>query len=166
MARWPGGSHDAFIWRGSSLREVFTDGFIPEKNFLIGDSGYPLEPWMMTPFENEDTERRKKYNETHRRARNVVERCFGVLKSRFKCLSDSGGILMYAPNKVCRIVIACAVLHNICMTYNISADAYDDDSDHSDTEDLPSGSDNPSLDTPANLRAKACRFREEISLHL
>lgn len=98
----------------------------------------------MTPFPTENTQRRQKFNEIHRRARNVVERCFGVLKSRFRCLHDSGGILQYAPNKVCRIVIACAVLHNICIRYNISTDACDDDFDHSDTEDMPSGSDNPS----------------------
>jgi len=44
--------------------------------------------------------------------RNVIERSFSLLKSRFRCLDQSGGTLLYAPEKVLKIVVACIVLHN------------------------------------------------------
>lgn len=49
------------------------------------------------------------------RTRNIVERSFGVLKSRFRCLDTSGGSLFYSPTKVCRVTVAVAVLHNMCI---------------------------------------------------
>ena len=35
VAKWPGSSHDAFIWRSSSLRRMFEQGHIPD-GWLIG----------------------------------------------------------------------------------------------------------------------------------
>ena len=87
--------------------------------FNIGDSGYPLEPWLLTPVNNPTTNGERKYNTAHCKTRNIVERSFGLLKSRFRCLSQSGGTLLYKPEKVCRIVVACAVLHNFCITRGI-----------------------------------------------
>ena len=59
------------------------------------------------------------YNSAHARTRNVVERCFGVLKSRFRCLDHSGGTLLYTPERACRIVTAVCVLHNFAISRNI-----------------------------------------------
>ncbi|XP_039307749.1 putative nuclease HARBI1 [Solenopsis invicta] len=51
-ARYPGARHDAYIWSNSPVRRVmerkYNDG---ERNtWLIGDDGYTLEPWLMTPL--------------------------------------------------------------------------------------------------------------------
>jgi len=59
------------------------------------------------------------YNSAHARTRNVVERCFGVLKSRFRCLDHSGGTLLYTPERACCIVTAVCVLHNFAISRNI-----------------------------------------------
>ncbi len=53
------------------------------------------------------------YNDAHARARSVVERAIGLLKCRWRCLDASGGRLLYEPKKVCKIIIACAILHNM-----------------------------------------------------
>ncbi|KFM67610.1 putative nuclease HARBI1, partial [Stegodyphus mimosarum] len=50
VARWPGSTHDSFMWKRSKLGELFVSGQIPRQNFLLGDSGYPLEPWLLTPY--------------------------------------------------------------------------------------------------------------------
>src|SRR4029434_3794066 len=41
----------------------------------------------------------------------------GMLKGRWRCLDASGGRLLYAPEKVCQIILACCVLHNICLSH-------------------------------------------------
>lgn len=52
---------------------------------FIGDSGYPLEPWLMTPVSENDVQPNSKeesYNRLHKRARSLIERVNGQLKSR------------------------------------------------------------------------------------
>jgi hypothetical protein len=51
FAEYPGPSHDSFIWRNSAVRDGLAAGNFPE-GWLIGDSGYPQEPWLMTPVSN------------------------------------------------------------------------------------------------------------------
>ncbi|KAJ1116483.1 hypothetical protein NDU88_004694 [Pleurodeles waltl] len=37
------------------------------------------------------------------------------LKARFRCLHLKGGSLYYSPKKVCQIVVACCMLHNLAL---------------------------------------------------
>lgn len=57
VARWPGSSHDSFIFNHSALKDLLANG--NDLGFLIGDSGYPLRPYLLTPFRqpSNDTER-------------------------------------------------------------------------------------------------------------
>lgn len=52
-------------------------------------------------------------------ARAASERSFGVIKSRFRCLDNSGGTLLYTPERACRIVTAVSVLHNFAILKNL-----------------------------------------------
>lgn len=82
---------------------------------FLGDSGYPLEPWLMTPLEqNNLTAGQEHYNAAHKSIRNVVERCIGVIKGRFRCLHKHRA-LHYKPLVAAKIIYSCAVLHNICV---------------------------------------------------
>lgn len=81
--------------------------------FSLGDSGYPLEPWLMTPYLNPRTPGQREYNRRQKGTRRVVENAIGLWKTRFRCICLSGGKLLYRPTKVCKIITACAVLHNI-----------------------------------------------------
>lgn len=70
----------------------------------------------MTPIGNPQTPAEELYNAVHIQTRNPVERCIGVLKSRFRCLAITGaGAVIYSPNRVCALVSGCCVLHNICV---------------------------------------------------
>ena len=64
--RYPGASHDAFVWNNSALRRRFLNGDFGE-GLLIGDSGYPLEPFMMVPFQNPATNAQEKFNRSHKK---------------------------------------------------------------------------------------------------
>ncbi|KAG8176800.1 hypothetical protein JTE90_003428 [Oedothorax gibbosus] len=80
-------------------------------NFLILDSGYPLEPWLLKPYVGPATAEEILFNRL-RSVRSTIERCNGVLKSRFRCLHQIGGCLVYTPYKMCQIILVCAVLHS------------------------------------------------------
>ena len=69
----------------------------------------------MTPFIMPATAREMFYNRKHTETRGVIERTFGILKMRFRCLDKSGGTLQYSPQKVAAFFVACCVLHNISM---------------------------------------------------
>nr|CAI5867917.1 unnamed protein product [Callosobruchus analis] len=121
-ALFPGATHDAFIWRNSCVREeletCYTRG--ERTSWLLGDSGYPQEPWLMTPILNPVARNpESRYTEAHIQARNCVERCIGVLKGGFLCLSK---ILRYSPQKVGNITNACAILHNLCVAGRLNED--------------------------------------------
>lgn len=118
VAKWPGSTNDSFILENSALKDMFERGAIPE-GWLLGDSGYPLRPWLLTPVLNPTTRPEERYNASHIRTRITVERSFGVLKSRFRCLDTSGGSLFYSPTKACRVTVAVAVLHNMCINNGV-----------------------------------------------
>lgn len=86
-------------------------------NFL-GDSGYPLQPWLLTPIDNAAPGTREElYNTLHSRARSIIECVNGILKSRFRCLLRHR-TLNYDPIKAANIIYTCAVLHNISIAFN------------------------------------------------
>jgi hypothetical protein len=70
---------------------------------------------MMTPILNAAPGSREEvYTSRHIKARNCVERCFGLLKARWRCLLRHR-TLHYAPSKAGKIVIACSILHNMAI---------------------------------------------------
>ncbi|KAG8189392.1 hypothetical protein JTE90_021894 [Oedothorax gibbosus] len=103
-AKFPGSTHDAFIWRASNLKTLLSQ--ITFKDcWLLGDSGYPLQVNMLTPFDAPSTSAQRRYNNAHTRGRCVIERLNGVLKSRFRCLRKHR-TLSYMPRSAARIINA------------------------------------------------------------
>ncbi|KAL7370675.1 hypothetical protein ABVT39_007405 [Epinephelus coioides] len=84
VIKWPGCKHDSFILRQSSIYTDFEEG--RATGMLLGDLGYPLKRWLMTPYINADTLPKRRYNEAHSKTHNVIERCIEVLKRRWACL--------------------------------------------------------------------------------
>lgn len=89
---------------------------------VVGDKGYPLMEYLITLLANPATEQERKFNSARARTRVMVERCFGSLKGRWLCLRPAGGTLLYAPEKVCDIILACAVVNNIALVYGVPLD--------------------------------------------
>ncbi|KAG8234316.1 hypothetical protein J437_LFUL013056, partial [Ladona fulva] len=81
LSRYPGSTHDSFVWVNSGVRERLMD------IWAMGDSGYPHEPWLETPILNaEEGTLETRYTRYHIKARSAVERCIGLIKGRFRCL--------------------------------------------------------------------------------
>ncbi|XP_046579132.1 putative nuclease HARBI1 [Haliotis rubra] len=89
---------------------------LPAGAHLLGDSGYPSKRWLLTPYLRPQPGHKTNYNRSHKRTRSSVERGFGQLKRRFSVLH---GEMRLSPERACKVITACAVLHNICKTRDI-----------------------------------------------
>ncbi|XP_033971611.1 putative nuclease HARBI1 [Trematomus bernacchii] len=76
---------------------------------LLGDRGYACQPFLMTPYPDPDEGPQTSFNVAHAKTRVRIEITFGILKARFTCLRG----LRVAPERACRFITACVVLHNI-----------------------------------------------------
>ncbi|KAK3880489.1 hypothetical protein Pcinc_015011 [Petrolisthes cinctipes] len=99
---------------------------------LLGDSGYLLEPFLMTPVTNPTNEAEELYYRALVRTRVIVELTLGVVKNRFRCIHRFGGELQYTPLRSAKIVSACLLLHNRCVSRSIP-----DPNNHLPEEDMP-----------------------------
>ncbi|XP_050065116.1 putative nuclease HARBI1 [Aphis gossypii] len=131
-AKYPGSSHDSHIWNQSNVKKLMEtlhrNGH--SSYMLLGDSGYALRPWMMTPFlRPEPNTPEATYNDSFCKVRSIIERCNGVLKMRFRCLLKHR-VLHYHPHKASSIINSCVLLHNLCVNENIPIiDEFEEDCD-------------------------------------
>ncbi|XP_054859642.1 putative tRNA (cytidine(32)/guanosine(34)-2'-O)-methyltransferase isoform X1 [Eublepharis macularius] len=75
VAKFPGSVHDAQIFTTSGLNRLLSSW--PEgRGWLLGDRGYPLLPYLLTPYPADEPADRANYNQAHRRTRMVIKRAF------------------------------------------------------------------------------------------
>ncbi|MED6137296.1 hypothetical protein PIB30_118646 [Stylosanthes scabra] len=99
-----------------------SDGsLIPQ--YVLGDSCYPLLPWLLTPYNRMNEEdsfgsAERAFNCAHARAMGLVGDAFGRLRVRWQLLSDSrkwkGECVEYLPF----VIVACCLLHNFLIKCN------------------------------------------------
>ncbi|GBP40865.1 Putative nuclease HARBI1 [Eumeta japonica] len=110
VARWPGSSHDNFIYNSSSVKQRMLSGEI--EGLLLGDNGYALSSTLMTPFMSPSGSAQERYNNAHIKTRNTIERAFRIWKRRFPCLQLG---LNIKKETAVAVICACAALHNIAL---------------------------------------------------
>ena len=98
VVKWPGSTHDSFIWNLSSLKDDFVGGVI-DSGWLLGDNGYACSHRLLTPVINPQSQAERKYNASQKKSRNTSERTIGVWKMRFLCLHKYGGTMMFVPER-------------------------------------------------------------------
>lgn len=131
-ARYPGATHDALVWRSSLVNSTLkrmSDAHGPNwKYYLIADHGYPLQPWLLKPFDTPQGWAETVFNRRLRKLRSLVERVIGLLKARFRCLLNE---LHYKPLISGYIIYSCCVLHNFLIDNGYMVDniepIFDDD---------------------------------------
>lgn len=120
VAAWPGSCHDSRILRESGIASEFENG--KHDGVLIGDSGYPCKPWLLTPFLKPKNLSEERYNRAHKKTRVIIEQAFGRWKRRFHSMHVE---LRVQPSAACKLIVACCVLQNIAIAKNLP-DFYDE----------------------------------------
>nr|XP_049465483.1 putative nuclease HARBI1 [Anopheles coluzzii] len=121
-ARFGGSDHDSYIYNSSPISSYFEEKWRNgDRMFkLLGDSAYPSKPWLIKPRRNaEPNSPDSLFNEQHAKARSIIERTFGLLKARFRCLNGER-LLHYTPTKCVRIINVCCMLHNLLIMHGIT----------------------------------------------
>lgn len=82
---------------------------------LLGDHAHPLLSWLMKGYPDDGhlTREQRRFNDRLSHARTTVERAFGRLKGRWRCLLKKMDVSI---SRVPVIVSSCCVLHNLCET--------------------------------------------------
>jgi hypothetical protein len=130
---------------------------------LLGDHGYALSPFLLTPYSSVNSPEQQAFNRAHMKTRCTVERAFGQLKKRFACLHYGLGIKL---NRVCLTILACFILHNFAKLYREEdiADIFkndDEESNSGDTDEV-----NVACVSDRLLETRGLTLRREINLQL
>ncbi|XP_060098254.1 putative nuclease HARBI1 [Heteronotia binoei] len=104
VAKFPGSMQDAQIFTSSGLN------LGPQPQMA---RGYPLLPYLLTPYQEDAPEDRAAYNQAHRATHIVIKHAFGELKMRFRCLHHTGGRCSMQLLPVAKLVAVCIMQHNI-----------------------------------------------------
>ncbi|XP_049913330.1 uncharacterized protein LOC126398151 [Epinephelus moara] len=111
---WPGSVHDSRVLRHSPLygRAIYP----PPGYFILADGGYPClqNPLpIITPYKRPvHGVGAQRFNAHHSRAHSIIERAFGMMKTKFRALFLQA--LEVHHTFVPQVITACAVLH-ICL---------------------------------------------------
>ena len=123
---WPGCVHDARVLRNSLLYQKAEQGMLMDQNsYLFGDSGYPLKPWLVTPFRDNGhlTQLQRRFNRTLSSCRQHVERVIGHLKGRFRRLRE---IPCHKEIDIGHLIMSACIMHNLCILSHEDIEDYID----------------------------------------
>ena len=124
VVKWPGSVHDVRIFSNSASNDKLRNGKMPTcfkcvvsdehpiPVVILGDSAYPLVPYLMKEYANgRSTVQEQYFGYKLCSAGNVIECAFGRLKACFSALRRQMDInLSDLPG----VIYACFVLHNFC----------------------------------------------------
>ncbi|KAK2656298.1 hypothetical protein Ddye_009350 [Dipteronia dyeriana] len=125
LSGWEGSATDSRVLRDAVTRH---NGLkVPFGNYYLAGAGYINGQGFLAPYrgnryhlrEWEDFDRapmnqEEYFNMKHSQARNIIERCFGLLKKRWAILRSPS---FYPIRFQGRMIIACALLHNFIRMY-------------------------------------------------
>ena len=160
---WPGSVHDARVFNNSVLAKEISEKpqlYFPFDSNMLGDGAYKLESFLLTPFKGSCLQSHQAvYNKAHASTRNVIERAFGVMKSRFFRLTEK--IHLRNTKEISRLVMAICTLHNFGILEDMR---YGDDTEKEFT--AFDAQDPPVLVCHGSARVDAERKRDEIAYNL
>ncbi|XP_051170506.1 putative nuclease HARBI1 [Leptopilina boulardi] len=121
-----GSLHDARVLQRSPINQESTDhynDYFPNQTHILGDKAYTPQFNVLPPYKDYGnlTPVQRNFNFLHSQTRQIIERTFALLLSRFRRLK-----YLYLQNieYAALNVLACCCLHNLCLNLN---DELDDD---------------------------------------
>ncbi|XP_059638572.1 protein ALP1-like [Cornus florida] len=145
LAGWEGSANDSRILNECTENEAMNFPTPPAGKYYLVDSGYTNKLDYLAPFRGhtyhfqeyrrtrQPRGREEVFNHRHSSLRNIVERCFGLLKMRFAILR---AMPPYKFSTQVLIVMACYTLHNFIKNQHQPDDIFDgNDPPQSDSED-------------------------------
>ncbi|XP_056460082.1 putative nuclease HARBI1 [Gadus chalcogrammus] len=135
---WPGSVHDSRVLRHSPL---YRSLYPPPGHFILADGGYPClqHPLpLITPYKRPVRGvGAQRFNWHHSRARSIIERAFGMMKTRFRAIFLQA--LEVHHTFVPHVITACAILHNICLGADAIMAPEEEDEPEDDVEEDEGG---------------------------
>lgn len=121
---WPGSLSDALVLQSSGFFKLAEEGKrlngkklqLSEgtelREYIIGDAGFPLLPWLLTPYQGKGlSDIQAEFNKRHSATRLVAQTALARLKDVWRIIH--GVMWMPDKNRLPRIVLVCCLLHNI-----------------------------------------------------
>ena len=90
VARWPGSTHDSRNFENSNMCARLERKEIP--GILIGDNGYPLRPYLITPLLTCTTREQRYFNYALCNARVKIEKCVWNMEKTLSLLTTTAKI--------------------------------------------------------------------------
>ncbi|XP_060971415.1 protein ALP1-like isoform X1 [Cannabis sativa] len=168
VAGWEGSANDARILSRCATNPDYEFPAPPNGKYYLVDSGYTNMPGFLSPYRGEryhlnqyadrnPSGKRELFNYRHSSLRNVIERCFGVLKARFPILKQMPSYDLKIQKY---IVIACCGIHNFIRT-NAEKDVYfDGDEDIPEVQDATIQSTHETLNDSVEFSISRDQLRE------
>ncbi|KAG6501296.1 hypothetical protein ZIOFF_041175 [Zingiber officinale] len=172
-------------WEGTTNdSRVFIDALTRHENhfpkpcgdqFYLVDSGYPNMPGFLAPYRGQryhlrDYRRQGRprgteelFNYRHSTCRNIIERCIGVLKARFRILKDMPN---YPITSQRLIPLACCAVHNFIRRHHAMDNLF---MEYSSEDMLMSGVEDSFGDQepiPIDPTAQMGHIRDDIASHM
>ncbi|XP_057772258.1 protein ALP1-like [Salvia miltiorrhiza] len=123
-AGWPGKMNDSSVLQSSSLfrqcqrgemlngPKMLVSDKMELREYIIGDTGYPLLPWLLTPYQGSRLHETKlDFNERLLATHVVAHKALARLKEVWKMIKGD----LWRPDKhrLPRLILVCCILHNI-----------------------------------------------------
>ncbi|XP_062088771.1 uncharacterized protein LOC133795333 [Humulus lupulus] len=158
-AGWEGTANDSRVLL-DAMRKDDNFPMPPQGKYYVVDSGYPNMSGFLAPYRGERYHLRRfrgrgnhprgameLFNYRHSSLRNVIERCFGLLKARFPILKSMPPYLL---GKQRRIPISCCAIHNWIRMHFINDEMFEQYSVDARTVEDIEGTESPSNTTTEN----------------
>ncbi|GLU11650.1 hypothetical protein SLE2022_283830 [Rubroshorea leprosula] len=166
---WPGKMEDWLVFQSSNFYKLCDKGErlngktlvssegLEIQEYIIGDSGYPLLPYLLVPYEGKELpESKAEFNKRLSATRLVARRAFARLKEMWRIIH--GEMCRPDKHKLPRIILVCCLLHNIVI---------DLEDEFQDESPLSCGHDEDYKQRICgSINAKGVVLRDKLSLHL
>ncbi|XP_057732894.1 protein ALP1-like [Arachis stenosperma] len=120
---WPGSLSDDHMLRSSAFFKIAEEGKRLNgkkkmlegtmlREYIIGDTGFPLLPWLLTPYKGKGlSDVQVEFNRRVVATQMIAKRALARLKEMWKIIQG----VMWKPDKhkLPRIILVCCILHNI-----------------------------------------------------